>query len=359
MQLGIVGLPTSGKTTLFNALTGSDQPTHAASSGRMEVHAAAVNVPDPRLDTLADLLGPPKRVATQMTYVDIGGLGGSERGAELDGQVRNRLEQVDGLLHVVRAFEDPTVAHPAGSVDPQRDLESLDAEFILADLMLVENRLARVQEEIGKGKMADRVALEREQAILERLRVALEDGTLLRDVSLDESEREVLRGYGLLTLKPVMVVLNVSGETGDPSGLVSYDHAGSTVVAIRGRLEMEMSQLGAEDAAEFMAEYGLEELASQLAIRESYALLGLQTFFTFNDDEVRAWAVPAGATAVEAAESIHSDIARGFIRAEVALYDAVVEASGWSELKAAGKLRVEGKDYVMQDGDVMLVRFNV
>jgi GTP-binding protein YchF len=359
MQLGIIGLPTSGKTTLFNALTGSDQPTRAASSGKMEVHAAAVNVPDPRLDNLADLLGPPRRVAAQITYVDIGGLGGSERGSGLSGQLRNQLEQMDGLMHVVRAFEDPTVAHLAGGVDPQRDLETLDEEFVLADLMLVENRLERIREEMGKGKKGDRAELSREQATLERLRAVLEEGFLLRDESLEESELDVLRGYGLLTLKPVIVVLNMSGETRDPSELVSYDHARSTILTMRGRLEMEIAQLDAEDAAEFMAEYGLEELVRQRVIRESYALLGLQTFFTFNEDEVRAWSIPVGATAVEAAEAVHSDIARGFIRAEVAHYDLVVEESGWSELKAAGKLRVEGKDYVMQDGDVMLVRFNV
>jgi GTP-binding protein YchF len=359
MQLGIVGLPTSGKTTLFNALTGSDQPTHAASSGKMEVHTAVVNIPDPRLDALADLLGPPRQIAAQITCVDIGGLGGADRGSELSGQLRNRLEQMDGFVHVVRAFEDPTVAHPAGSVDPQRDVETLDSEFLLADLMLVENRQARVEEDLGKGKKEDRVTLTREQEVLGRLHASLEEGTLLRDVGLAETDLEVLRGYGLLTLKPVLIVLNASGEAQTSPELVRYEHAESTILSMRGRLEMELSQLDPAEAEEFMADYGLEELARGRVIRESYALLGLQTFFTFNEDEVRAWALPVGGTALQAAETIHSDIARGFIRAEVAHYDTLAKGGGWGELKAAGKLQLEGKDYVMQDGDVMLVRFNV
>lgn len=233
----------------------------------------------------------------------------------------------------------------------------LDAEFVLADLLLVENRLVRVADEMGKGK-GDKAALTREQALLERLQAALEEGALLRDLSLEEADLDILRGYGLMTLKPVIVVLNASGDSDAPPEL-DYLHASSAVLSMRGRLEAEIAQLDDEDAREFMAEYGLEELAGERVIRQSYTLMGLHTFFTFTDKEVRAWALPIGATALDAAGAVHSDIARGFIRAEIAPYDTLMEAGGWAALKTAGKLQVEGKDYVMRDGDVMFVRFNV
>ena len=361
MQLGIIGLPTSGKTTIFNALTGSDRPTHAAASGRIEVHRAVVAVPDQRIDRIADLLKTPNRIAAQVTYVDIGGLGGSERGTGLSGKLRNHLEKLDGFLHVIRAFDDPAVPHPLTDIDPQRDLETLDVEFVLADLALIENRLTRIADEMRKGKAdkGDRATLAREQDLLERLQTALEEGALLRDLQLETSELDLLRGYGLLTRKPVIVVLNLSADQPDVPVSIQYDHTQSRLLSMRGQLEMEISQLDESDAQLFMAEYGIEEAARQRVIRESYALLGLHTFFTSNEKEVRAWPLRINATALEAAAAIHTDMARGFIRAEVAHFEDLMSSSGWADLRSAGKLHIEGRDYIVQDGDQIMVRFNV
>lgn len=361
MLIGIVGLPNSSKTTVFNALTRGHVETEAFSSGQFAVHQAVVEVPDPRIDTLAAIFKPKKVTYARVEYKDIGGLdkGMSEGG--LSGEILGAVSQNDALLHVVRAFEDPNVPHPHGSVNPARDVAILDAEFVLSDLVIVERRLERLVDQLRKSaKGAERDRFQAEQALLERVRPALEEEVPIRDMGLAPDERKLLRGYQFLTAKPMLIVLNTGDvDVPDAAALLTYPHTDSAVTTIRGRLEMELAQLDAAERAEFMAEYGVRELGMDRVIRLSYQLLGLHSFLTAGDTEVRAWTIPVGATALEAAGAIHSDLARGFIRAEVTAYADLVACGSFAEAKKLGKLRLEGRDYVVQDGDVITVRFNV
>ena len=290
-----------------------------------------------------------------MTYADIAGLEGRGSG-DISGPLLNQLSQMDGFVHVVRCFEDPTVPHPLGKVDPLRDLEAMDGEFLLNDLITVERKLQRLAEERQKGAR-DKQTLERERALFEKLHAALGEEIPLRDVPLSPEERKMLAGFGLLSIKPVLVLFNL-GE-GQTPPQVDYPHQQSSVMAMQGKLEMEIAQLDPEDAALFMAEYGIEELALSRVIRRSYALLGLISFFTVGEDEVRAWTVRRGAKAPEAAGVIHSDMEKGFIRAEVVAFEDLVAAGSLAAARAQGKLRLEGKDYEVQDGDILHIRFNV
>lgn len=357
MKLGIVGLPNSGKTTIFNALTGSTLPTGASTSGQFEMHTAVVNVPDPRVDKLSAMYNPKKTIYAQVTYVDIGGLEKGVGEGGLKGQFRNELGQLDGLVHVVRAFNNENVPHPYETIDPQRDVEILDGEFLLTDLVMVESRLEKIDAELKrKGKTVEKTIID-EQAMLERLKAQLEDNKPLRDLGLTEEEIKPLRGYGFLTLKPVLIVLN-SDESADETTL-DYPHEMSRVVALKGRIEAELSQLDPDDATMFMEEYGITELSAAKVIRLSYELMTIQSFFTVGEDEVRAWSVRIGATAPEAAGAIHSDLQKGFIRAEVMAYDDLITGGSEAALKATGKFRLEGKDYIVKNGDIVHIRFNV
>jgi GTP-binding protein YchF len=356
MRLGLIGLPMSGKTTVFNVLTGSDRPASAGVPGKLDVQLAVVSVPDPRLDALHALYVPRKKVEAQIAYADVGGLAKGVGSTGLSGPFRNELNQMDGFLHVVRAFENPGVPHPEGDIDPQRDLDILEAELILADLLTAENRVEHIQDEMSKGK--DREINARRLALFERLREALEGETPLHKVGLSETEEQDIKGYGFLTTRPRLVLLNMGDEAQEP-GEVIQAAEGTPVLAIQGALEMEIAQLEPDEAALFMDEYGIAEPMRERVIRESYQLLNVQTFFTIGDEEVRAWTFPAGATAQEAAGIIHTDMERGFIRAEIVPIGTLLEMGGMAEVREAGKLRLEGKDYVMQDGDVMFVRFAV
>lgn len=356
MRLGIIGLPNSGKTTIFNALTQSTIPTGAASSGQFEVHTAVVNVPDTRVDKLSAMYKPKKTIHTQVTYADIGGLEKGIGEGGLKGQFRNELAQVDGFLHVVRIFEDDMVPHPQITIDPKRDVEMLDNEFILTDLVTVDNRVQRIQSELRiKGKAIDPV-IAAEMEVMERLKAHLEAEQPLRDLGLSETEIKPLRGYGFLSLKPVLVVLNMGDEAKDPKSILTYDHRDSRVVGIQGKLEAELAQLEPEDATIFMEEYGISELSAAKVIRLSYELMAIQSFFTVGEDEVRAWSVAIGATAPEAAGAIHSSFQKHFIRAEVMTYDDLITAGSEAAVKSAGKFRLEGKDYIVQDGDILNIR---
>ncbi len=357
MKLGIVGLPNSGKTTIFNALTNGDLPTGAATSGQFEIHTAVVNVPDPRVDKLSAMYNPKKTIYAQVTYVDIGGLEKGVGEGGLKGQFRQELAQVDGFVHVVRAFADENVPHPYETVDPQRDVEILDGEFLLTDLVMIESRLEKIDAEMRrKGRNTEKVILD-EQEMLLRLKAWLEDEKPLRDMGLTEDEIKPLRGYGFLSLKPVLIVLNADENSGDVS--ITYDHQWSRIETLKGRIEAELSQLDPEDAEVFMEEYGITELSAAKVIRLSYELLALQSFFTVGEDEVRAWSVRIGATAPEAAGVIHSDLQKGFIRAEVMAYDDLIAGGSEAALKATGKLRLEGKEYVVKNGDIVHIRFNL
>jgi len=362
MKLGIIGLPQSGKTTIFNALTRGNAPT-TASAGRIEVHTAVVDVPDPRVDRLSVLFKPKKTIYAKVTYADIAGLEGSAlrqaqgsaASGSISGTLLNQLTQMDGLIHVVRCFEDPNVSHPSGSVDPARDITAMESELLLNDLIAVERKLERLTEERKKGG-TDKVLNERQAALFQSLHETLSGEAPLRQATISPEEDKLLSGFGLLTRKPVLVLLNL-GE-GQPAPEIKPEHP-CPVVSLQGKLEMEIAQLPPKDAAVFMQEYGITELSLNRMISISYDLLKLQSFFTVGEDEVRAWTVKRGATAHEAAGEIHTDLQKGFVRAEVCAYQDLMALGGLADARAKGKLRLEGKEYIVQDGEIVHIRFNV
>lgn len=354
MRLGIIGLPQAGKTTVFNALTRGHQPL-TTSGGRFDVHTGVVDVPDGRVDRLSALFKPKKTIYAKVTYADIAGLEGSQ--SAISGQLLNLLTQMDGLLHVVRCFEDGNVPHPAGSVNPQRDIASMEAELLLNDMLAVERKLERLAEERKKGGGRERSVIEREAVLFERFKEVLSREIPLREIDLSIEEEKTLSGFGFLTRKPMLVLLNL--HEGQETPVVKYSHAHSDLVALQGKLEMEIAQLAPEDAEIFMAEYGITELGLARVIRVSYDLLGLISFFTVGADEVRAWTLHHGSSAYDAAGEIHTDLQKGFIKAEVILNDELLALGGMTEAKSKGRLRLEGKEYVVHDGEIVHIRFNV
>lgn len=362
MQIGIIGLPNSTKTTIFNALTHSQAETAAYSSGKVETHTAMVRVPDPRIDRLSAIFKPRKTTYAQIQYNDIAGLRvGIGREGGLSGPLRNVLAQNDAFLHVVRAFEDENVPHPESTVNPARDLAALDFELLFSDLLIVDRSLERLAGQLGKKKVyPERQADEALLALLLRIKETLERETPIRDMALTPEEMTTIRGYQFFTGKPTLVVLNVGDQgSDDPADYVAYPHRRSGVICLRGELEMEIAQMDGEEAALFLEEYGIEEPGLHRMIRLSYDLLGLHSFFTVGEDEVRSWTIPVGAAALEAAGAIHSDLARGFIRAEVVSYDDLMAAGSLDAARKQGTLRLQGRDYVVQDGDILNIRFNV
>jgi GTP-binding protein YchF len=354
MKLGIIGLPQSGKTTVFNALTRGDRPV-TMSGGRFEVHTAVVDVPDPRLDELSQLFHPKKTTYAKVTYADIAGLEGTASG-NISGPLLTQLSQMDGFIHVVRCFEDHSVPHSLGGIDPQRDIDVMEGEFLLNDMIAVESKLERLAEERKKGIGRDKAEIAREIALFERLQTALTEDTPLRQLELSTEEEKIISGFGFLSRKQLLIVLNL-GE-GQQTPAIDFPCQVS-VVSLQGRLEMEIAQLPIEDAELFMIEYNIPEPSLNRMIRSSYDLMKLQSFFTVGEDEVRAWTVRRGAVAPEAAGVIHSDLQKGFIRAEVVPYGDLLALGGLSEARSKGKLRLEGKEYLVQDGDIMHVRFNL
>lgn len=349
MKLGIIGLPQSGKTTLFNALTRGNAPT-SASAGRMEVHQAVVEVPDPRVDALSKMFNPRKTVYAKVAYADIAGLEGGSAKSGISGQLLNHLNQMDALILVVRAFESDLVMHPNGSVNPIRDVETMTSELLLNDLIAVERKLERLTDERKKGG-TDKTVNARQTELFEKLHKALSDNKPLRGLEFTHEEEKELSSFGLLTRKRLLTVFNL-GE-GQPAPEAKLDHPS---VALMCKLEMEIAQLSAEDAEVFMQEYGIKELSLNRMINLSYELLQELTFFTVGEDEVRAWVTHRGATAQEAAGEIHTDLSRGFVRAEVVAYEDLVSLGSMHEAKAKGKFRLEGKEYIVKEGDIVHVR---
>ena len=366
MQIAIVGLAASGKTTVFNTLTRGHAET--GGFGGLQLNVGVVKVPDGRLDRLAEIFRPKKIVHADVTYVDLPAPPASSEGRigteELPAEHLARLRDSDALLHVVRAFDDPAVPHPEGSVDPWRDLERLDLEFTIADLAVTERRLERLRTTGMHGTPAEREANAREEAILGRLHETLHAGSPIREVELAPAEEKAIRGFRFLTQKPVLVLLNI-GEK-DISGtaeLVSavagrYVHRHTLVDSLSARIEMELGELEPEEAAVFMDELGLHESSLDRVIALSYRLLGLVSFLTAGPDEVRAWPIPGESTAVDAAAAIHTDLARGFIRAEVVAYDQLVALGSMAEARRHGRLRAEGRTYRVKDGDVVEILFS-
>jgi hypothetical protein len=360
MKIAIIGLANSGKTTVFNALTGGSAETAAFSSGQLEPNLATVKVPDPRLDVLTEMFKPRKTTPADVQYVDVAGITSSKRQGEgLPPALLNYISTADALLHVVRAFADETVPHPEGSVDAARDIEALDLELVFSDLAIIERRLNRLQAEIGKMAGRERESRQTEHDLLTRLREALESDTLIRDVEMSDEEERLIRGYQFLTAKPTLVVLNIDeSQLTDPPAL-DYPHRQSDIVPLCGKIEAELAQLDADDASAFMDDLGISEAARERVIGLSYDLLGLMSFLTAGPDEVRAWPIRHNTPAVEAAGAIHTDIQRGFIRAEVVAYDDLVAAGGMTEAKKEGTVRMEGKQYIVKDGDVCHFLFNI
>jgi GTP-binding protein YchF len=366
MQIAIVGLTGSGKTTVFNTLTRGHAET--GGYGGVTMNVGVVKVPDDRLDRLAAIFKPKKIVHADVTYVDLPAPPPSSEGhvgtEELPAEHLARLRDSDALLHVVRAFDDPSHPHPEGSVDPARDLERLDLEFILADLSMTDRRLERLSTSGRHGTQAEREANEREEVILRRLKEALEAGSPIRDVELESDDEKQIRGFRFLSQKPVLVLLNVGeGDLGSASELVSsiagsYRHRHALVDALSARIEMELGELEPDEAAVFMEELGIVESGLDRVIGLSYRLLGLVSFLTAGPDEVRAWPIVDGSSAVEAAGVIHTDLARGFIRAETVAYEDLLELGSMAEARKAGRLRSEGKTYRVRDGDVIEILFS-
>jgi GTP-binding protein YchF len=355
LQLGILGLPKTGKTTLFNTLTASQQATDKfSSSGQTNVGQATVR--DPRLEQLRDLFKPKRYVPATVQYMDIPGIKRGESAESLD---LAKLKTVDALVHVVRAFDDPEILHAEGSVDPARDIAMLDLELILADHDLVERRLERLEKATKRGLNPEE---QRERQLLSEIIVpALEAERPLREITLDPDDERRLRGFQLLSAKPVLVVVNVGEDRASaiPADLGIEVRPGVLAVVVSAPIEQEISTLPPEEQKEFLADLGLSEPSLDRVNRASYDLLGVIAFFTVGEDEVRAWTIRRDARAREAAGTIHSDIERGFIKAEVVPSADLLRLKTMAACREAGVLRLEGKEYVMQDGDVAHFRFNV
>ncbi len=365
MQVGIIGLPRAGKTTVFNAVSRGLAPV-GGFGGASKPNIRSVAVPDPRVDRLSEIYNPKKSTYATVEYVDFPAAGEHFGGGQgLGGRFLNELAAVDALIHVVRAFEDDAVPHPEGSIDPGRDIGIMDLELAFADLALIERRIERIDPELRTLKAGERGQLQALRDLLERLKGELEAETPIRAVALSGDERRLLAGSQFLTDKPLLDLVNV-GEDDLPRRLeieeelrAAHGAPGRDLAVMGGRFEMELNELSEEEAAEFREAAGVEHSGMAEAVRRSYALLGLISFLTVGPDECRAWTVTEGATAPEAAGKIHTDLQRGFIRAEVIRYDDLVECGSEAEAKRRGLQRTEGKEYVVKDGDVLHVLFNV
>jgi ribosome-binding ATPase len=356
MQLGILGLPKAGKTTLFNTLTASQAATDKFTTSD-KTHIGVAKVPDPRLATMRDLFQPRKFTPATIEYVDIPGIQRGESHESLD---LAKLKTVDALVHVVRAFEDPEIPHADGAVNPARDVENVDLELVLADHTLVERRLDRLKQSSKRGMNPEE---EREKRLLEEVILpALERETPLRDVTLPAEDEKRLRGFQFLSAKPMLVVLNVEEKDvalADVGRFALKLGSAARAIVVSAPIEQEISRLDPAEQQAFLADLGLAEPSLDRLVRASYELLGYLSFFTVGEDEVRAWTIRRGTPAVEAAGTIHSDIQRGFIRAEVVFWEDLARLKTLAACRDQGLLRLEGKEYVMRDGDVAHFRFNV
>jgi len=355
MKTAIIGLPMVGKTSLFTILTGVHE---SARVGSMEARVGVTKVPDPRLEALAKLFEPPKITHATVEYLDFPAI---SKEALRDPSYLASLRVVDALAHVLRIFESDAVPHEKGSVDALRDFEDVEMELILSDLVVVEKRMERVDKDRKKIKSPD---LDKEFALLERLKAELEANRALRGLELDEEDEKRIRGFQFLSRKPLLAVLNIGETDGGRMHEIETQYRDgalggrprTAVTAICGKIEAELAELSPEDAKDYLASFGLAESGLERLISATYALLGLMSFLTAGETEVRAWTIPANSTAVKAAGAIHSDFEKKFIRAEVVNWRALIEQSGYAGVRQKGLLRLEGKDYVVKDGDVLVIR---
>lgn len=351
MKLGIIGLEKSGKTTVFNALTGSDKAVD--SFGKIEANIAVVKVPDNRLDWLSDLYDPKKTVHTSIQFVDIpGSINDSS-----DPKIVAAAREVDALVFVIRTFKDPEVLHPEGSIDPLRDHDQIRTGLALADMVIAEKRMEKLDKAVSKNIATPDEKTEHE--VLKKIMAVLEDDKPATEAGLTEQEEKAVRSFQFLTLKPVMSIINVSDNELGSEETLAFEKKIPDCMPVCANIETEILKLDEEDRKVFLQDIGLEEPSINPFIRKAYSTLGLISFFTVGKDEVRAWTIRAGLKAPQAAGKIHTDLERGFIRAEVFSFKELKEAGSERELKKAGKIRLEGKDYIVRDGDILNIKFSV
>jgi len=367
IDIGIIGLPKSGRTTIFNALTRGKADTGSYRREALAPHIGITKVPEPRLDALTDMMQPKKVTLAEVKYTDIGAsvreLAKDIRG--IGGELLNQLSNVDSMINVVRAFSDDRIPHIEGSLDVGRDIEAMNLELAFSDLTLQERRLEKIEISLKGAKVPERQILLREQDLLTRIKVHLEKDVSLRELKLTSDEAKTITHYQFLTAKPLLIAVNI-GEDQLPQASslevelkACYSRPECDLITLCGELEMELAQLEDSAAGELRAEYGIAESGLDRTIKLSYELLGFISFFTVVSDEVRVWSVKKGTSALKAAGKIHSDMERGFIRAEVTSYNDLVKCGSLSEARKKGLLRLEGKDYSVQDGDIITFLFNV
>jgi len=366
VDIGIVGLAKSGRTTLFNALTKGKADTGVYTRESLAPHIGIAKIPEPRLDTLARMLNPKRVVPAEARYIDIGAsVKGLVEDKGLSGQVLTELANVDALINVARAFSDESIPHVSGSVDAERDISTMELELTFSDLAILEKRLEKILVTLKGAKPDERQNLLKEQEVLTRFKSSLEKNIPLRELELTPEEVKTAASYQFLTSKPILIVVNI-GEDQLPQARAleaelnaRYAKPKCRIIALCAKLEMELAQLDEEAARSFRSEFGINEAGLERIIRESYDLLGFISFFSTASGEVRAWPIKKGTSAPKAAGKIHSDMERGFIRAEVASYSDLVKSGSLAEARKKGLLRQEGKSYIVQDGDVITFLFNV
>ncbi|MFH1484934.1 MAG: redox-regulated ATPase YchF [Chloroflexota bacterium] len=366
MELGIIGLPKSGKTTVFNALTREQAEVTAYSTAPATPNIGVVKVPDYRFKELERIFEPKKTVRAEVKYIDVAGASkGLGKSEGIAGQFLSELSKVDALIHVVRAFADENVPHIEGSIDPERDVATLNLELAFSDMAIVERRLQRLQESLKAAKPFEREAAQWEQSVLMRIRKGLEADAAIRDLALDKDEARAIENHQFLTAKPLFLLINIGEPQLAEAPAIEeklqriYGQPQCRVGVLCGKLEMELSQLDEEEAQEFRSSMGLPEASLERMIHSSYELLGWLTFFTTASEELRARAIRQGTTTVKAAGKIHTDMEKGFIRAEVIAYDDLISCGCITEARKRGLLRLEGRSYVVQDGDIMTILFNL